>query len=149
MLKVKSEVIAEHVAKLDPFPDGELFATLREKQLELREVLGMESLEQEVDRFLSVSQEGPTSSRREGLKYLQKLLRSSRFGMAELLKSSANPVLRLIQGLVRLCQSGGEGVEGEDGLWVEVARCLGEIGPTDLRCIALPASREPHGEEEL
>ena len=147
MLKTESEVLAEHVAQLDPFPDGELFAKLRQKQMELREIMGMESLEQELDRFLSVSPECPVSSRREGLKYLQQLLRSSRLGMAELLRSSGSPVLRLIQGLVRLCQGASEGVEGEGGVWVEVARCLGEIGPTDLRCIALPASREPHGED--
>ena len=148
MLKAESDVLAEHVARLDPFPDGELFAKLRQKQTGLREIMGMEYLDQELDRFLSVSQECPVSSRREGLKYLQQLLSASRDGVAELLKSGGNPVLRLIQGLVRLCQGAGEGVEGgEWGVWVEVARCLGEIGPTDLRCIALPPSWEAHGED--
>ena len=43
----------------------------------------------------------------------------------------------LIQGLIDLCQDPADGGGGVCG---EVGRCLGEIGPTDLRCIAIPTT---------
>lgn len=52
-----------------------------------------------------------------------------------LLCTGANgPVLQLVQGLVAHSQQ----VSSPDGPGCEVARCLGEIGPTDLGCIAIP-----------
>ena len=77
ILKAESEVLAEHVALLDPFPPTEPFSKLRQKQAKLKELMGAASLSEEIQRFLSLGQECPHSSRREGLKALQVLLHTT------------------------------------------------------------------------
>lgn len=48
-------------------------------------------------------------------------------------------VLRLVQGLVALCQRPQEcGGNVND----EVGRCLGEVGPVDFKCIALSSDTQ-------
>ena len=84
VLKSESDTLAEHVALLDPFPEVEPFTKLCQKQSELREAIGGVSLSHEIERFLSVSQKCPQSSRKEGLKFLQGLLPSSKFEIAHL-----------------------------------------------------------------
>ena len=84
VLKSESDTLAEHVALLDPFPEVEPFTKLCQKQSELREAIGGVSLSHEIERFLSVSQKCPQSSRKEGLKFLQGLLPSSKFQIAHL-----------------------------------------------------------------
>lgn len=86
VLKSDSQHLAEHVALLDPFPEVELFAKLCERQKELREALGGSSLAHEIQRFLSVGQKCPQSSRTEGLRFLQRLLHDSKSEVAHLIK---------------------------------------------------------------
>ena len=50
-------------------------------------------------------------------------------------------MLRLVQGLLALC--GRPECDRETSL--EVARCLGQVGPVDFRCIALSPNNN-HGE---
>ena len=77
ILRAESEVLAEYVALLDPFPPAEPFSKLCQKQAELKELMGAASLSEEIQRFLSLGQECPRSSRREGLKALQTLLHTT------------------------------------------------------------------------
>ena len=77
ILRPESEVLAEHVALLDPFPPAEPFSKLCQKQAKLKELMGAASLSEEIQRFLSLGQECPRSSRREGLKALQALLHTT------------------------------------------------------------------------
>ena len=77
ILSAESEVLAEYVALLDPFPPVEPFSKLCQKQAKLKELMGAASLSEEIQRFLSLGQECPHSSRREGLKALPALLHTS------------------------------------------------------------------------
>ena len=54
------------------------------------------------------------------------------------MSTGGGAVVRLIRGLVGMCcSSGGQPSTAMKGA-TEAARCLGEIGPLDLHCIALP-----------
>ena len=77
VLKAESEVLTEYVALLDPFPPAEPFSKLCQKQVKLKQLMGPASLPEEIQRFLSVGQKCPRSSRREGLKALQALLHTT------------------------------------------------------------------------
>ena len=52
-------------------------------------------------------------------------------------------VLSLVQGLLGLCQ---KPLECARDVRCEVARCLGEVGPVDFRCIALSTENQ-HSEQ--
>ena len=48
ILRAESEVLAKHVALLDPFPSTEPFSKLRQKQAKLKELMGAASLSEEI-----------------------------------------------------------------------------------------------------
>lgn len=55
-------------------------------------------------------------------------------GLLSLSAGSASPILQLIRGLVQL----SHGSVASSQCVSDVSRCLGEIGPVDLGCIAIP-----------
>ena len=85
-LILDAELLAEHVALLDPFPTAEPFSKLCQKQAEFKEITGAVSLSEEIERFLSIGQDCPRSSRREGLKSLQVLLHASLLDVSSLIQ---------------------------------------------------------------
>ncbi len=80
------KVAPQHLVHFDPFPECEPFSTLIAKQVELRQEVGVATLTDEIDRFLTVGQQCPQATRTEALAFLQKLLHSSKLELASLVK---------------------------------------------------------------
>ncbi len=80
------KVAPQYLVHLDPFPECQPFSTLIAKQVELRQEVGVATLMDEIDRFLTVGQQCPQATRTEALAFLQKLLHSSKLELASLVK---------------------------------------------------------------
>ena len=76
----------EHVAHLDPFAKEEPFTQLSRKQTALRQEVGGATLDDEINRFLSVGRKCPHSMRSKALIFLQSLLHISKLELASLVK---------------------------------------------------------------
>lgn len=151
----------DYVSQLDPFPEVAPLVKLCDVQSALRQRMVGVTLATEIERFMSV---GVYSSRTEGLRALGRLLHNSKFEFSSLIEQGTcieeqqyslclhsnlvslwwwcvgchgdSVMLMLVQGLLGLSQRLECGQETD----CEVARCLGEVGPTDFRCIALPSA---------
>lgn len=77
------------VTQLDPFPISEPFTRLRQKQVEVCEQVGGNSLAENIEQFLSSGNKCLSSVRTEGLKFLQKSLNVSKLEIPYLLKQGA------------------------------------------------------------
>ncbi|KAL2096545.1 hypothetical protein ACEWY4_008693 [Coilia grayii] len=133
---------------LEPFPDQPAFRELRAVQQQLKYRSGAFTLKQEIEHFLSVTScDSLPRTRLEGLKDLQRLLRSHRTEMKTLLKEchddpSSAVLVRLVLSLLQLGKVAVNHPGGGDVLEA-IGSCLGELGPVDLSTIALH-----HGKDE-
>ena len=124
------------LSELDPLPvihDGS-FRKFHEQQQLLREANDLNSLEQEMDRFIEAGQSLSITTRGPGLRRLTYMIRSCRSDVSHLLRSGCNSVLRLVTGLVGVASP----LVTTPVVAMEMGRCLGELGGLDLNCIALP-----------
>ncbi|XP_076138976.1 serine-protein kinase ATM [Alosa pseudoharengus] len=132
---------------LEPFPDQPAFRELRAVQQQLKYRNGAFSLKQEIEHFLSVTScDSLPRTRLEGLKDLQRLLRSQRPQMKRLQECHDDPagsvLVRLVLSLLQLGKVAANLPGGSDVLEA-IGSCLGELGPVDLSTIALH-----HGKDE-
>lgn len=136
ILSPHSPSLTSHLAQLDPFPDGEPFQKYRQRQLELHQSTDHQSIEQEIERFLTAGESLAISRRMAGLHKLTEMIRSTRSDVGELLKSGSDSILNLLQVLVGVTPE----LVTTPNVAMEMGRVLGELGGVDLHCIALPTS---------
>ncbi|KAG5269701.1 hypothetical protein AALO_G00205070 [Alosa alosa] len=148
---------------LEPFPDQPAFRELRAVQQQPgtprmgrftpqnryrpTPQTGTSTLKQEIEHFLSVTScDSLPRTRLEGLKDLQRLLRSQRPQMRRLQECHDDPagsvLVRLVLSLLQLGKVAANLPGGSDVLEA-IGSCLGELGPVDLSTIALH-----HGKDE-
>ncbi|XP_063061017.1 serine-protein kinase ATM [Engraulis encrasicolus] len=144
----ESGALRAAIPLLEPFPDQPAFRELRATQQQLKYHQGAFSLTQDIEHFLSVTScESLPRTRLEGLKDLERLLRSHRPQMKRLLKEchddpSSSVLVRLVLSLLQLGKVAVNLPGGNDVLEA-IGSCLGEMGPVNLSTIALH-----HGKDE-
>lgn len=74
------------MAHLDPFPKEDPFSQLSRKQTAMRQEVGGATLDDEINRFLSVGRKCPHSVRSKALMFLQRLLHVSKHELASLVQ---------------------------------------------------------------
>lgn len=130
------------IAALDPFPDLELFAPIRRVHHQIRQSTGLSSLENDIERFLSVDRHCPPEVRLEGLRHLKAQLRQRTNEVGQMNKTL---VRKLICQLIRLASMSGTKTERSNLVVSEVADCLGEMGAIDIASVALSTASDQEG----
>ncbi|XP_053392108.1 serine-protein kinase ATM-like, partial [Mercenaria mercenaria] len=122
------------IAMLDSFPDKPEFKECRTVHHKLKYAAGAFTLKKEVEHFLSAGRNHIVDPdfRLEGLKFLYEQLKSEQKELQSLAKDDT--LCRLACELVELTK-----FENRDVV-LQASRCLGVLGPVNLRAISLPSA---------
>lgn len=140
----QKDVLADEISLLDNFPSDDLFNDLRQIHSEVKYRGRTFSLTEEIDYFLSVDHR-----KIEGLVALKEHLSSKKDELIEMYNQLQN-----IRGFSEDCEKSLihrlvftllQFVQGlDEAKAVEAAKCLGELGPSDLSSIVLKPDHQIH-----
>ncbi|CAH1798625.1 unnamed protein product, partial [Owenia fusiformis] len=133
-----ADVLQKGISLLPPFPSDGQFDTLQAEWHRIKYKEGAFTLKQELLHFLE-GQDGcheTTGQRLEGLVFLRQRLETDKAQLATLVaeceeKKTECVLIRLVQELCDISAS------PNSKICLEAAKCLGEIGPTDLSVVAM------------
>lgn len=140
----QKDVLAGEISLLDNFPQDEEFTELRQIQSEVKYRGRTFSLTEEIDYFLKVDHR-----KIEGLVALKEHLSSKKNELIEMYNQlqdahgfsedcEKSSIHRLVYTLLQFVQG------NDDTKAVMAARCLGELGPSDLSSIVLQPNHQLH-----
>ncbi|KAG4079703.1 hypothetical protein HA402_009089 [Bradysia odoriphaga] len=140
----QTDVLASEIALLDNFPDGDEFSQLRRVHSDIKYAGRSFSLTDEIDYFLKVDYR-----KIEGLASLKEQLSSKKNELIDMYNQ-----LQHVHGFAEDCEKSLihrlvftllQFVQGPDeAKAIEAAKCLGELGPSDLSSIVLQPDHQRH-----
>ncbi|KAK7494518.1 hypothetical protein BaRGS_00014171, partial [Batillaria attramentaria] len=146
LLQDSADQLQGFITSLDPLPDDPAFAELTKLCERVKQKAGRKCMDKMLDQVLRAARDvpGPTDSFARTLACLVDAIDTNRNVFTSLLAhtNGGRKVSHLICELLRLTQSTREAIAKEAG------RCLGAIGPVDLRTFSLPGPQASPGLSE-